>query len=198
MDYSEVFSILGIKKIKDNETTIKKSPTIGEKIRCLRKISKLTQVQLAEKIGCSDSAIRNYELGNRIPDEDTIIKIAEALEISYHFLENSFDPSPDGIFQHILQLPGYYPLTPVKIDGEIYLSTHLKEYDNCNPCFLLPEYRSSINMYKLYNKYIEDWYEAYSLFAETDPNSYALWLCKYPKYAHIENGKLVLENPDKK
>ena len=38
---------------------------IGAKIRSFRTMRQLTQKQLAESCGLSESAIRNYELGNR-------------------------------------------------------------------------------------------------------------------------------------
>ena len=39
----------------------------GELIRRYRKMRKMTQADLADACGLSDSAIRNYELGNRKP-----------------------------------------------------------------------------------------------------------------------------------
>ena len=44
----------------------------GELIRKYRKMRGLTQSELAEKCGLTDSAIRNYELGNRTPGEDQV------------------------------------------------------------------------------------------------------------------------------
>lgn len=45
----------------------------GELIRKYRKMRGLTQSELAEKCGLTDSAIRNYELGNRTPGEDQVV-----------------------------------------------------------------------------------------------------------------------------
>ena len=42
----------------------------GELIRKYHKMQGLTQSELAEKCGLTDSSIRNYELGNRTPWED--------------------------------------------------------------------------------------------------------------------------------
>ena len=44
----------------------------GELIRKYRKMRGLTQTELAEKCGLTDSAIRNYELGNRTPGDDQV------------------------------------------------------------------------------------------------------------------------------
>lgn len=54
---------------------------IGEKIKKLRKERKLTQNKLSEISGISESAIRKYEKGERIPKIDVIKKIAMALEV---------------------------------------------------------------------------------------------------------------------
>ena len=54
----------------------------GQLIRKYRKMRGMTQMELAERCGLSDSAIRNYELGNRMPSEAHLEMIAEALEIA--------------------------------------------------------------------------------------------------------------------
>lgn len=56
--------------------------TTGERIRHYRKIRKLTQKELAEKVGLSEPAIRLYELGKREPSEKQIEAISEALDIA--------------------------------------------------------------------------------------------------------------------
>ena len=54
---------------------------IGQNIKKYRKKKGLTQKQLAEKIGTTDSAITRYESNSREPSIETITKIAEALGI---------------------------------------------------------------------------------------------------------------------
>lgn len=56
--------------------------TIGENIRMLRKIRKLTQKELGELCGIDEANIRKYELNNQIPRVETIKKIADALDVS--------------------------------------------------------------------------------------------------------------------
>lgn len=51
----------------------------GKKLRRLRLLRNFTQKELAVKSGITDAAIRNYELGNRSPNKEQLIKIAEAL-----------------------------------------------------------------------------------------------------------------------
>ena len=54
----------------------------GKKIKKIRLRRGFTQKQLAEKCDLSEPAIRNYELGNRIPSSKQVEKIAEALNVT--------------------------------------------------------------------------------------------------------------------
>ena len=49
---------------------------VGYLIRNFRIASDMTQKELADKCGLNESTIRNYELGNRYPDEATLLNIA--------------------------------------------------------------------------------------------------------------------------
>lgn len=60
----------------------------GERIRRCRTAAGLTQKQLAEAVGLTESAIRNYELGIRRPKQVQIESIAEALGVSPEALED--------------------------------------------------------------------------------------------------------------
>ena len=54
--------------------------TVGEKIRKFRIDQGYTQKELAIMSGLSESAIRNYELGNRFPSSEQLEKIANSLK----------------------------------------------------------------------------------------------------------------------
>lgn len=95
--------------------------TIGKKIRQERTYKKLSQKQLAEKVGMSEPAIRNYELGNRKPSQKQIELIANALDVSLFTLS---DPDLDtyyGIIHAFFYLENKINLQPVEIEGQIYL-----------------------------------------------------------------------------
>lgn len=62
---------------------------IGERIRKHRKIKGFTQEQLAEKSDLSTMSIRRYESGERVPPQDTLLKIAKALDIHLRDLLDS-------------------------------------------------------------------------------------------------------------
>ena len=66
--------------------------TVGEKIRKFRIDQGYTQKELAIMSGLSESAIRNYELGNRFPSSEQLEKIANSLKISpYAMSDPNFD-----------------------------------------------------------------------------------------------------------
>ncbi len=54
----------------------------GERLRQLRKERNLTQKQLATLIGVKNSVISFYEVGDRTPSLEVIIKLSKALHIS--------------------------------------------------------------------------------------------------------------------
>ena len=55
---------------------------IGKFIQDCRKAKKLTQVQLAVKIGVSEKTISKWECGNGFPDATLMLPLCEALDIS--------------------------------------------------------------------------------------------------------------------
>lgn len=58
----------------------------GARLRELRKQKKLTQKQLASLIGVKNSIISFYEVGDRIPSPEIIIKLATVLGVSADYL----------------------------------------------------------------------------------------------------------------
>ncbi|MGN1134192.1 MAG: helix-turn-helix domain-containing protein [Oscillospiraceae bacterium] len=55
---------------------------VGQIIKTIRKEKGMTQKQLGEKCGMFDSAIRKYESGRQNPKYETLVKIANALEVN--------------------------------------------------------------------------------------------------------------------
>ena len=58
----------------------------GVKLKALRKGQKLTQQQLAERIGVAKSVVSYYESGDRYPSYDVLIKIAHIFHTSTDYL----------------------------------------------------------------------------------------------------------------
>lgn len=93
---------------------------VGFLIRNFRIAAKMTQKELADKCGLNESTIRNYELGNRYPDEATLLNIANNLGVSFYALS---DPDVANIFStlHVLfDIEWAYGLRPTIKDGEVY------------------------------------------------------------------------------
>lgn len=55
--------------------------SIGEKIKKYRKLRKMTQSELGEAVGLTDSAIRNYEHDDRTPNDEQLSLIAKKLDV---------------------------------------------------------------------------------------------------------------------
>ncbi|PFG13040.1 helix-turn-helix domain-containing protein [Bacillus sp. es.036] len=58
----------------------------GERLASLRKLNKITQVDLAKKLGIPRSTYSNYEAGKRQADYETLQKIAEYFEVTTDYL----------------------------------------------------------------------------------------------------------------
>ena len=62
---------------------------IGNNIKELRKVNKMTQFDLAEKLNYSNKTISRWESGDIIPDVQTLNKLSELFEVP---LSNMFEP----------------------------------------------------------------------------------------------------------
>lgn len=58
----------------------------GEKVLTHRLKNNLTQAELADKIGVTQYIISCYERGFKIPNFDTAIRLAKALNVSLDYL----------------------------------------------------------------------------------------------------------------
>jgi len=77
---------------------------LGLRIRELRKIKKLTQEQLAEKIKIETPSLSNIENGKNYPNSDTIEKIAKGLEVEVfelYIFEHLNEPNQEKMLKEI-------------------------------------------------------------------------------------------------
>ena len=95
--------------------------TVGERIRYYRKRAGMTQKSLAEACGITEPAIRNYELGNRIPSYDTLDDIAAALQINYYSLADTDLAALAGVIHTFFRMEYAHGLRPVEVDGKAAL-----------------------------------------------------------------------------
>lgn len=94
----------------------------GRLIKRYRKMRKLTQVQLAEACGLTDSAIRNYELGNRTPGDEQLAQIADALDVSVEALREIPLESSRQALELLFRLSDQFSLQPLEKGGELVLA----------------------------------------------------------------------------
>ena len=59
---------------------------MGEKLKSLRTENKLTQKQVAERIGLAISAVSSYEAGTRYPSYESLVKLARIYHVSTDYL----------------------------------------------------------------------------------------------------------------
>ena len=157
--------------------------TMGERIRYYRQVAGLTQKALAEKCGITESAIRNYELGNRMPDWETTANIAFALEVHFFAIASPDLAHSIGALHALFQLEEAFGLHPVIENGRVRLefneSTYAQKKISTKPDELLmfgvkgwanvcPKHRSG----------------------EMSDEEYQVWKSKYPNFAGPD-GSLV-------
>lgn len=71
----------------------------GKKLKKLRLSQKLTQQQLADRIGVAKSVVSYYESGDRYPSYDVLVRIARIFHTSTDYL---LDVSKD----HVIDVTG--------------------------------------------------------------------------------------------
>lgn len=73
-------------------------PEIGERIKQAREESGLSQLELAARLKCTQSALSNYELGKRKLNLNLVIEIAQILNKPIDFFTESIaeDKNEDG------------------------------------------------------------------------------------------------------
>ena len=73
---------------------------LGKRIKTLRTERKLSQTEVAERIGVSKSMVSSYELESRAPSYDILIKLSAFFSVTTDFLlgvEKSRSISLDGL-----------------------------------------------------------------------------------------------------
>lgn len=73
----------------------------GGKIKEAREAKGITQKKLGELSGISESTIRKYELGNRSPKIETLLKIATALDVPVITLKSDLELMGERIINSI-------------------------------------------------------------------------------------------------
>lgn len=102
--------------------------SLGKFISLRRKYLRLTQEELAEKVGVSKSAIAKWETERGIPDRDNLGRLAEVINVSvvdlHRLIRNSVNEeidinvniTPDVIAA--LESYGYQVIRPGNVDAD--------------------------------------------------------------------------------
>ena len=145
--------------------------TIRERIRYYRKAAGMTQKQLAEFCEISEPAIRNYELGNRVPDFEMLQTIATALEVSYFALADPDISAIAGAMHIFFRMEHIHGLKPVEINGKTGL-------------IIDPELTEEETDYL--QLALDAWKKAREQFesGEWDKETYLAWESKYPVFSN--------------
>lgn len=77
---------------------------LGNRIREERLRCRLTQERLAERVGCNESYIGQIERGTKNPSLETVVGIANALNVSVDYLlaENVNISQTDGLINELV------------------------------------------------------------------------------------------------
>lgn len=81
----------------------------------------MTQLDLAERTGLSEAAVRSYELGTRNPKDAHREAIAEALGMSADYLREHDEYRESEIVHFLMEMEEAGFLRPVLIDGTAYV-----------------------------------------------------------------------------
>lgn len=155
--------------------------TLGEKIRFYRQQAGLTQKGLADLCEVSESAIRNYELGNRVPDFLTLKTITEQLRVSYYAIADVNLTELDGAVQALFKLEEIYGLYPVEVDGHIHFvfrdSVALEDFQK-NPDIALESISAMLQ------QRVRSFMKACAQrdVGKLTDEEYALWKSKFPAF----------------
>lgn len=148
--------------------------TVGEKIRKFRTEQNLLQKELAYKCRMSESAIRNYELGNRTPSPKHLEVIASALGVSIFAISEPNLNSELGVMHTLFELEESYNLNVVEEHGIYYLKA-------------APKRKGQDSIYDL----IIEWGEANKkyLAGEMTEEEYAKWKNTFPRSIALNRHK---------
>lgn len=102
----------------------------GEKLKEIREESKMTQKQLADKIGVNRATIAGYETKGKEPSYNTLIKIAQTLNCSLDYLLGYKEKDNSDKTEHLN--PEILYLTK-KVSKREDLRLLLKETKDLNP-----------------------------------------------------------------
>lgn len=101
---------------------------IGNKIKEARKTAKLSQAELAEKVGISEKHISNIERGLNLPDLDNFFNILRVLKLSINEFGFEIDESENPKRKELLK--EVYMFNDVELNTYTAILSMLKNLQN--------------------------------------------------------------------
>jgi len=105
---------------------------IGERIKRIRNLRKMTQKELGLAIGfdenTADVRVAQYESNTRTPKADLLQKIAEALDVNYRSIYEPTLYAAEDVMYTLFELDEHYAMHLHKIDDDtdpFYTSKHM-------------------------------------------------------------------------
>jgi len=93
---------------------------LTQNMKKYRQILGISQVTLAEKVGCSTTLIGNIEIGKRFPSADNINRIAKALEVKVADLFSEQEPESMKVMASKQELKAKFEKLMGKVIDEIF------------------------------------------------------------------------------
>ena len=111
---------VGMDAAEYNEVTA--AERIGGRLRKIREEKGLSQSELGERVGLTADRIQKYENGIRQPRIGVLKDLANALGVNTLAIADPVLTSDIGAMYGLFELENVHNLSPVTIDGHVYLS----------------------------------------------------------------------------
>ena len=155
--------------------------TIGERIKKIRVFRKMTMDELGGALGFEGKnmsvRISQYETGARIPGEDMILKLADALHCNYKAISDYSLGAAEDIIETLFWLEESASSLPARGKGTRFPEYNEDDYDSTgSPVALTFEYG-------LVNDFLSEWCEMKTRLnnREISPNEYFEWKITWPQ-----------------
>ncbi|MFC7364497.1 MULTISPECIES: helix-turn-helix domain-containing protein [Bhargavaea] len=99
---------------------------LTKRLKLLRNQEKLTQAQMAEKVGVARTTYAMYEQGNREPDNKTLARIADYFGVSTDYLLGRTD---------IPEMAGSKPAEPKEVPLHVRMGIPDEKYEELTPYY---------------------------------------------------------------
>lgn len=101
--------------------------SLGTRLRKFRKEAGLTQRELAGKIGVTESAVRNYELGYRNPNKANMAALAKVLGVTEEALSDMGPETARGALEMLFRMEDSLGLKVIDTDQGLAVGVNSTE-----------------------------------------------------------------------